>query len=146
MLSPDVVNALTLYSNSLMVASELCILVFVTRWYLDAETAVTEHVLIVWTFISAGYAFRIGFWALGVYVGGDTEFIRCNLDMTDCVIRQSVYPAWAIEWRWIMIIPALMVVFGNVMFIRYIEGFGGKHKLSLILVLVVLAALPILLS
>ena len=102
-----------------MVLSEICVLVFVVRWYLTADALITEHVLIVWALISVGYAFCVSFFAFGL---------------------------WGVEWRWIVVIPALMVALGNVMFIRYIEGFSGQAKVSLMLVLAALAALPILLS
>lgn len=143
-LNSDVVSDLVVYYNSLIVLSELFINLFLLKWVMQRHSAAIHYAVFSWFLVSIGYFFRIGYWAFASFYGGD-PYIWCSLEM-ECVQKNATYPAWAIQNRAWLLIPSLMIVAGNVLFVRYIEGFTKYVTMSIFMLLFLIAIVPAVLN
>lgn len=138
------VSDLTLQANLILVTTELLVLFYVAKWSVKPHSVATGTVLESWALISVGYFIRIGYWVLAIIAREDVFYKKCSMDLSICVTKVETYPDWALEYRGWLIIAAIFVCWGSLMFIRHIEGFKLSTKVSAFTAILALSTIPIL--
>jgi len=124
-LTAENVNNIALTANIIFVLSEILMLVYIAKWAVTSNTKEINAILTAWALVSAGYLLRIGYWAVAImYSPGN-----------------KVYPQWALDHRWVTVVFAFMVMYGNLIFIRSIEKFPTWAKWLYMSIIVVCSLL-----
>lgn len=112
-----------LTANNMFVITELMmlavILVLLTHDYSDR----TKKFLWVWMVAGVAIVFRVGYWSLAIALDTDAvDYMRCDMDLINCIPASDPYPIWFISHRWLMIPMALLYLGANIYFISIIRG------------------------
>lgn len=110
-------------SNNTFVISELLILGFIGYWATQQKAPETRIILTAWALVAVGYLIRIGYWSVAMFMSPvEPAHYVCTLDLTVCELKSEPFPEWAVQYRAWLIIPSLMVIAGNTLFLATIEA------------------------
>lgn len=118
--------------NNILFTSEVSIAVFNTSILRGgALTKESREVLIAWLAVSIGYAIRIGYWMIAAWTIDYSSYVRtCIYNKgieSNCHIKEQMIPSWGHDYAPLLLIPAILVLWGNVKYYCIIKQCYGIH-------------------